>query len=533
MSVVREMHKRLEGNGAEFENKDLAGWMHALRFVLTPRPDLVASATAAGGGSLEAFVVEHLLDLCGATVAPPEFDSAPAAAAPAAASPGRTPPPAKGSVAKLAPAAAPDVQAARIRAMIGGEGGAMYLASVLERYAKTHRQRVDFPYLGQGSFRAYMDTLDGVVLGPRLPSGGGEKVYLEGREDAPARDAARDGPKKKKKGKADLATDDAAVVAKCLEHIADLDLGPGVPFARWCSTLAGRFGSRPDVVKGLKARHGSFAAFARAHAVELGAPGPDAAPPAPAPAKSGGDAERVALVKNLASYPLIAGLPHKGWCDRLGGSLGSRYPGEMKAIRDAHGSFGAFADAHRAELGTPPNEAPKSKGKGRAEAADGDAASVALARRLIASDPGRFDGALPREQWLMRLAIKFPKAAKAAVARKYKKFGDFVDAHAAALGAPAKRANGRAAPRAAAAPPRAAAAAAPPAAAPPSRDDDLATFLAKQGLPPHVCARLQAEDVDTVATLALVTEQDLVEIGVALGPRRKLLIAIASLSGVA
>ena len=85
MSVVREMHKRLEGNGAEFENKDLAGWMHALRFVLTPRPDLVASATAAGGGSLEAFVVEHLLDLCGATVAPPEFDSAPAAAAPAAA----------------------------------------------------------------------------------------------------------------------------------------------------------------------------------------------------------------------------------------------------------------------------------------------------------------------------------------------------------------------------------------------------------------------------------------------------------------
>ena len=62
---------------------------------------------------------------------------------------------------------------------------------------------------------------------------------------------------------------------------------------------------------------------------------------------------------------------------------------------------------------------------------------------------------------------------------------------------------------------------------------DLATFLAKQGLPPHVCARLQAEDVDTVATLALVTEQDLVEIGVALGPRRKLLIAIASLSGVA
>ena len=79
MSVVREMHKRLEGNGAEFENKDLAGWMHALRFVLTPRPDLVASATAAGGGSLEAFVVEHLLDLCGATVAPPEFDSAPAA----------------------------------------------------------------------------------------------------------------------------------------------------------------------------------------------------------------------------------------------------------------------------------------------------------------------------------------------------------------------------------------------------------------------------------------------------------------------
>lgn len=444
MSVVREMHKRLEGNGAEFENKDLAGWMHALRFVLTPRPDLVASATAAGGGSLEAFVVEHLLDLCGATVAPPEFDSAPAAAAPAAASPGRTPPPAKGAVAKLAPAAAPDVQAARIRAMIGGEGGAMYLASVLERYAKTHRQRVDFPYLGQGSFRAYMDTLDGVVLGPRLPGGGGEKVYLEGREDAPVRDAARDGPKKKK-GKADLATDDAAVVAKCLEHIADLDLGPGVPFTRWCSTLAGRFGSRPDVVKGLKARHGSFAAFARAHAAELGAPGPDAAPPAPAPAKTGGDAERVALVKGLASYPLVAGLPHKGWCDRLGGSLGSRYPAEMKAIRDAHGSFGAFADAHRAELGTPPNPAaPKSKGKGKAEAADGDAASVALARRLIASDPGRFAGALPREQWLMRLAIKFPKNEKAAVARKYKKFGDFVDAHAAALGAPAKRANGRA-----------------------------------------------------------------------------------------
>ena len=111
----------------------------------------------------------------------------------------------------------------------------------------------------------------------------------------------------------------------------------------------------------------------------------------------------------------------------------------------------------------------------------------------------------------------------------YGKMSVFVRAHAAEIGFDSR-------PPAAAPPPalfpHPIAHASPSSVAAPqwSLDDDLATFVAKQGLPPHVLGKLQAEDIDTVATLALVTEEDLVEIGIALGPRRKLLIAIAALN---
>ena len=60
--------------------------------------------------------------------------------------------------------------------------------------------------------------------------------------------------------------------------------------------------------------------------------------------------------------------------------------------------------------------------------------------------------------------------------------------------------------------------------------DDLRTLLEARGLPPDVIAALEAEEVDSVATLALLTEDDLAGI-IAPEPRRTLLDVIGVLNG--
>jgi hypothetical protein len=62
--------------------------------------------------------------------------------------------------------------------------------------------------------------------------------------------------------------------------------------------------------------------------------------------------------------------------------------------------------------------------------------------------------------------------------------------------------------------------------------DDLRTLLEARGLPPDVIAALEAEEVDSVATLALLTEDDLAGI-IAPEPRRTLLDVIGVLNGEA
>jgi hypothetical protein len=64
------------------------------------------------------------------------------------------------------------------------------------------------------------------------------------------------------------------------------------------------------------------------------------------------------------------------------------------------------------------------------------------------------------------------------------------------------------------------------------RDADLRTLLESRGLPPDVIAALEAEEVDSVATLALLTEDDLAGI-IAPEPRRMLLDVIGVLNGEA
>ena len=64
--------------------------------------------------------------------------------------------------------------------------------------------------------------------------------------------------------------------------------------------------------------------------------------------------------------------------------------------------------------------------------------------------------------------------------------------------------------------------------------DDLRTLLEARGLPSDVIAALEAEEVDSVATLALLTEDDLTSAGIiAPEPRRTLLDVIGVLNGEA
>ena len=68
---------------------------------------------------------------------------------------------------------------------------------------------------------------------------------------------------------------------------------------------------------------------------------------------------------------------------------------------------------------------------------------------------------------------------------------------------------------------------APPAAAAAAALGDLAQFLATQGLS-RLLPLFEEEEVFTVGDLALVTDADLRAMGVALGPRKRLLHSLAS-----
>ena len=169
---------------------------------------------------------------------------------------------------------------------------------------------------------------------------------------------------------------------------------------------------------------------------------------------------------------------------------------------------------------------PKATASNKAETA----ALVERVLGLIAERPGLFDG-VDRVLFRDRLGGclgRAPEDAKA-IKRLYGSLATFLDAVYGPAPDAAPTKNGRAAAAAGARERPGAAPAGPPPPPPPSKPLDLAAFLGDLRLGEHVIASLRDQEVDSVETLALLDEEDLREIGLAIGPRRKLAAAIASL----